>query len=384
MKYFNYIAIIVFSIFYISCSEKNNVDINQILGFDEQCLLNGDNIEVDSFKIINLEITENSLIDNIKRVECVDSIIFIQTDNYLLSFDLNGTFLNKYGVKGNGPGEYLEIYSFVIEKEKSLVLLVDEASSKVITYSLIGDFISENKYDRQVLSFWSKSGVFVDDDIILFTSYLFSTKNTIYSLFNIKNEHIDELYRFPVKTNNTAEQVGKSTVSQFFDTIRLVAPFDNNVYTLIDGKLSPSFKVKTKQRKLSRKKIQSIKEFSIHKYVEYMNKDYFTGFTGVFETHYYIMLEIDFGRKYFLISKKNMTGRQFNYSLSETQDKLPLLNIVSSNSEYLIGVLDLMRLSTIKHSIIKDTEDENLRKLLNYINDNTINSNPCLLLYKLR
>ena len=59
--------------------------------------MNGQNIEVDSFRIVPLETTSGSVLSRIDRLLVSDSLIFIHDNDRLLCFDYSGKFLYPIG-----------------------------------------------------------------------------------------------------------------------------------------------------------------------------------------------------------------------------------------------------------------------------------------------
>lgn len=367
-----------------SCSRGVDTNVNKVAGYDEKTRSNGEDLKFESFNIVSLEQTDESIINIIKRVECVDSIILVQTLDDLLAFSNDGKYIRKYGRKGNGPEEFLSLSSFVVDKQKKKIRIIDEASSKILIFNIGGEFQSKNNYDRQLLSMWTVSGIQLNENEILFTNMVYKDKNALYTLFDIKSNVKTAIYTFPVKTDNTAEPAGRYTVSLFNDTVKLVLPFDNQVYALVGSKLIPTMSISTKKTMIEQKEIKAIENFSINTYAEFYDKNYFTGFTGIFETKDYILLDVLYNSNYFLLKKRASEGILFDYSLLEELLTLPLINIINADSDCFIGVGQPYKLIGMKERISSTIKDPNLTKLRKYIDNITFDSNPCLLFYKLR
>lgn len=384
-----YIYSFVFIIFIINVSCSNNKDsnketLNSILGFDDTCLENGENMAFETIDIVVLEQTDESIIDYVKRVEQIDSIVLVQTSSSLFAFNKNGKFLHTYGKKGGGPEEYLSLSSFVIDKTEKTIKIVDEGSSKILKFDIKGKFLTATSYDRKKLSIWTVSGIQLNKDEMLFTNMIYNDKNTLYSLFDDKKGSWLPLFNFPVRTDNVAQPFGKTTLSFYNDTVKLLKPFDPQIYALNGAELIPIMTIQTNQKRIEPKQIEVIDNFSINTYADLSNQNFFTGFTGIYETKDFLLLDVLYGSSYFLIQKGDQSGKLYNYTLPEELNRMPLINIKSADSNYLIGVIDPMRFNSTKEKISQTTNDSNLLKLKNTLDGLNIDSNPCLLFYKIK
>jgi hypothetical protein len=92
-------------------------------------------------KYIPLETNENCMIGFIKKIDVYKNRIFILDPYFakkMLVFDTKGKFLDNIGTKGNGPGEYGDIFDFVIQNDK--VYILDDRTS-VLEYQTDGTYL---------------------------------------------------------------------------------------------------------------------------------------------------------------------------------------------------------------------------------------------------
>lgn len=89
-------------------------------------------------KTILLETADNCLIQEVQSLEIYENNIYILDSkaNRLFVFDMEGRFLHQIGSPGSGPGEYVQISDFTIDREKRIIYVFDEFVSKVHKYSL--------------------------------------------------------------------------------------------------------------------------------------------------------------------------------------------------------------------------------------------------------
>ncbi|MDR2040605.1 MAG: 6-bladed beta-propeller [Bacteroidales bacterium] len=133
-----------------SCNRKKNISID-----DSGTIISTINMNdlqaikitqyIDSVNFIKLETNADCLIGNIKSVFFIDNCFFIQDSktSSILVFNRHGNFLHKINKKGRGPGEYIELSKFMIDKNKKNLLIYDGPTKKMLYYSFDGKFIKE-------------------------------------------------------------------------------------------------------------------------------------------------------------------------------------------------------------------------------------------------
>ena len=103
----------------------------------------------DCFEVLScipLEENEEGYISSVRRIEYFDGHYYIGSSNAnvgLLVFDRTGKFVRRIGRKGNGHGEYTNIYDFSIDRKNRRVLMFCNRSSLIKVYSLDGEFQNE-------------------------------------------------------------------------------------------------------------------------------------------------------------------------------------------------------------------------------------------------
>lgn len=93
-------------------------------------------------KYIPLETSENFLVGEIDKIAVYDSDYYIldrRLARSLYRFDANGKFLNKFGMLGRGPGEYLEATDFIVNSEG--VIILDHYGHNFLYYDHDGNYI---------------------------------------------------------------------------------------------------------------------------------------------------------------------------------------------------------------------------------------------------
>ena len=100
-----------------------------------------------NLSFIRLETKTDCLLDEIiSKVEIFNNRVFIFSTlkmmNAVYCFDLQGKFLFQVGSKGQGPGEYISLIDFVLDKENKCLWLGD-SFNKILKYDLDGNFIAQ-------------------------------------------------------------------------------------------------------------------------------------------------------------------------------------------------------------------------------------------------
>lgn len=99
-------------------------------------------------KTIILETNEKCLIKRIREVDIYKDKIYLLDDlfNRMYVFDMEGHFLSQIGDVGTGPGEYLQLSDFSIDRKENMIYLWDEAANAILKFELGGmQFVSSVK-----------------------------------------------------------------------------------------------------------------------------------------------------------------------------------------------------------------------------------------------
>ena len=92
---------------------------------------------VDSFQLIPLETTPQSLIGRINKIEYVDGIFYVLSDHArLTTFNTDGSFIRNFGKTGDGPEELDSFTDFTVQERKIIELLETRAHSLSVTLLL--------------------------------------------------------------------------------------------------------------------------------------------------------------------------------------------------------------------------------------------------------
>lgn len=228
------------------CSNANNSSsmlqhgVKEIVLTDveERDLLFPNNLP-DSCHFIALETNEKCLIEYIRKIEIVDSLIFIQDANSrVLVFDFNGRFRNQIGTEGRGRGEYFSISTFYVDSDNDRVVTADSPGNSLLFYDYGGHFIDEINFDDVAHKEWGSSvKIFrfiegftslgaLNDSLLLLTHYAYKDFEYYFSILNLNNKTVIGRVPQPFDFPATAHPGDYSFMSdekylytKFFDTI---------------------------------------------------------------------------------------------------------------------------------------------------------------------
>ena len=161
---------IIFSL--LSCNSKEKTDFITIsVDYDKDNNLSLSEIS-EKIDAIELEVTDESLIQKISHVLYSPEIIIIQESKSIMLFDKNGKFIRRIGSVGQGPGEFISIGSITADFESEKIFVYSD-NGKFICYDFSGNVIKETPlgyYNRMYNPYMN----FIDNKL-LFLSESFIT-----------------------------------------------------------------------------------------------------------------------------------------------------------------------------------------------------------------
>ncbi|MDD4385954.1 MAG: 6-bladed beta-propeller [Bacteroidales bacterium] len=112
--------------------------------------------------LVKLETTPTSFMGEINKIFLADNKIYVSDGSSVYLFTRNGKFLKRLHNPGKGPGEYTEIYDFIVDKNKTIEIL-NSGMQKVLRFDSSFNYIDEYKINR-----YSLNMALMDDDVRLF------------------------------------------------------------------------------------------------------------------------------------------------------------------------------------------------------------------------
>ena len=361
--------------------QKKNVE--AVLGYEDNAQIYPSIVQ--GYDILPLELTDGSALSGIKKVVRVDAsyIVFDNYNGLIVRYDKNGKYLNRIGLKGRASSEYLRVDTFVIDEDGN-VLILDGSQDKILTYRPDGKFVSVTLFPKRSLGFINDA-VSLGDGRILVNNCIYNNFNEIYRILSINDKKVASLIGFPMTSENIAEPTGKRPVGGY-DRIILLKPFDDTIYTLDDkNKVLPLIYVEHKGMLVDDKYYKNHVVFSVATtYSEMSQKGYFSGFVSVFESERHLLL-CTYNDVYFLIDKDTNTGLPLRQTACDEYEGVPLINVVASDSENLIGFWspgDFVDKYNLE--IMAGSSNEAVQNFISTLKELPEDGNPCLIVYHLK
>lgn len=177
--------------------------------------------------IIELELTEESIIHSISQVVVFHDYVFV-LDNMqsrkVLVFNKTGEFIKQIGFNGRGPGEYLHPWSLSIDKKNQHLAVLDQSQNKLILFDIpTMEFVKEKFY-----SFDATKAEFLSDGNIAWygsqtNSYVLITDSVMKTL----NEFLPRVFNPGITTGSSIKNLFSNDSEALF-----YSPFSTDIYEI--------------------------------------------------------------------------------------------------------------------------------------------------------
>ena len=104
----------------------------------------------DSIAYVCLPFTDSTVIGSIEKLEIFDSHYYFwdRIGKKIWCYDFNGDYVFQLDKRGQGPGEYIQINDFNIDRERQQIQILDRGSRKILCYDMAdGRYIKDVKID---------------------------------------------------------------------------------------------------------------------------------------------------------------------------------------------------------------------------------------------
>ena len=128
----------------------------------------------EKLEIVPLEMTDESVLSDITEMQVTDHNIWIDhgREFYIYRFSRTGKFLNRIGSIGQGPGEYVNYLTFLVDEDKKEVYIIANTNG-VLAYDFEGNFKRKIVDIQMILQLFSSPY----DQYILNNQKFFATQN---------------------------------------------------------------------------------------------------------------------------------------------------------------------------------------------------------------
>lgn len=121
---------------------KKSTEINNSIINPEKFIPASIKLSEFSDDLLYIPLSNKFSIAHIYTIQSMNNKLFIGVSpQQIISFDIQGNFLNNVGKTGRGPGEYQYAFLFALDKENKQVFVLNK--DKILVYSEKGEFKRE-------------------------------------------------------------------------------------------------------------------------------------------------------------------------------------------------------------------------------------------------
>ena len=377
-------------LFFASCvpNQKQEVSI-EILPNNATSILIEEHIS--HIEIIPLETTTTSLLRGVKTVKFVDNFIFIEDTggSGVYAFDRTGKFISKIGSRGEGPESYISIATFFVDEKNRYVVLIDNMREAFIKHDFYGNFQYRQQVSLEAIGFPFQALWMKDNSLLL--NQLISRHEGIVAYILMECFDSQETSRFfpyyPITAENYMTDFANPPMVRASDgSINLIMPLNDTIFNFHNGKITPRYRVEFSERRMAPRGSFSgtrIGNSFFDVMREYGGRGYFTGFTGIFETKNFILLNYRYRgvlMGYYLFDRRTGIGGYQRYTVNPGE--FPFWRIISSHENAFVSAIDAESLLDMKEGF--DRNAPNNTRLFEVLDSLQFDDNPVLLLYHMK
>jgi hypothetical protein len=189
---------------------------------------------VKEIRIVPLETRPECLMSYIGQMQfSSDMILTLDGEtNQILCFGRQGEFLQKFGTRGKGPGEYTTVSGILLNPEKSMVLLNRSPAPRVNFFNLSGQFL--RSVDQE---FSGYRMAFITNDLVAVHAGRFGFNKVRCELVVLdQNGKIKKTY-FPYKETVSGDQCFGFAVGNRPGSVLYHRDFDYHIYEVNAGRI---------------------------------------------------------------------------------------------------------------------------------------------------
>ncbi|MDE6368031.1 MAG: 6-bladed beta-propeller, partial [Muribaculaceae bacterium] len=297
----------------VSCTNSGQGDVvadcKIITGYDNPIKPNAEGLDVEIARTIKLETTEDNLLSGLAKVVIVqDSIIILTDQNSVQSYSFDGHFRCKYGSKGNGAGDYVNMSGFYVNDDDEVVI-IDNFRGALLRYDLNGNFIGKIDVEKPILNVVC-GGMAVDKTKVLFNEYITENGNSLFALYDINDGKVIDELNSPLRTGGVREGIGKNPMCRYKDEFHVLMPLSQYILNSYGDSV---YKFEAEKEVLTAEQLGEIKDYGFMTFAQLYYKGDFVGFTDIYETSTHIFCMTS-NIEYAIVDKSALTCQVYNYT----------------------------------------------------------------------
>jgi len=147
-----------------------------------------------SIEYIPLETNDSVLLSEISGIVYSNDRIYVSDNSKIFVFDNTGKYIRTLNKKGRGPGEYMMILSFKVDKSSGSIYITDQLG-KVYIYDSLHNYVSSIEPKVKSIHFTSFENF---GDTLFFATFFSRTLESEMIMFNNQSKLIDSgLFKTP-------------------------------------------------------------------------------------------------------------------------------------------------------------------------------------------
>lgn len=363
----------------ISCGTNDKGEDAVVVNFSGRSSLAAPDLFSVSF--VKLETCDSCLLGGVSQCSEVGGH-YILLDNVvakaLYVFDKNGRFVQQVGANGNGPGEYVNPFTYTINENQKSLSVIDIGQEKMIVYSLED---SHFLYERE-LPFYSDSMEQLSDKKYVWYNKVASNVSDSYAFITNEKFEIEKGF-LPIDFNSGYSLGSNKKIYRQGDEVSLYTPFDATLYRIQNDSLYSAYEFKFGNKVLPPLDFLKEKSANDNNYIPTLLESPYVAFYHVYETEKALCVPYYADKTMYFGFYDKVNGISYNFSQDEIQSELQVGAFSSP-----IGVCDNGAfVSLLRPGLLLQLQSQGYKlggQLMQLLKESTEDDNPILLLYAMK
>ncbi|MFV0418722.1 MAG: 6-bladed beta-propeller [Dysgonomonas sp.] len=349
-----------------------------------------------SVDIIELESSEASFIGKINKLVNHKDMFIVLDRTYakgVYLFDNEGRFIRKFGMRGDGPGEYSNISDFTIDRTENIIYTLDNQKQQINWYDINnGEFINSIRIQDDL----TKSFRLQQVDSIMYLDAYFPPgypANFALQSIDLKSGKRNLCWLEPVNYNKgwneiyfTEQELFISEVNEYALMNQLLS---DTIIKITSNKVQPYLAIKGRDI-LTTNDLNDETEDSfenVYSNLTFKNKIYSRNNYAEFGKYIYFTYFKKNIIQFLFFDKDSQSSEMTNIFLDDLVFTEDIMNTILpdfhySDSSYVYNVIQPYKYEQLKELIKNELINENVIHELKNLNIHE-NSNPIILKYKI-
>ncbi len=360
-------------LFFAGCTTRESRQVNEIVSIPVGSLTKYKISDfVKSSELVKLEFTDNSMLGFPFKIERHNNDIIVLDrlgSKSIMIFGPNGTFKNRIGSNGSGPGEFIYPYDFYFNKNNSQLEIL--AHNKIHVYTTGNEYVVSKNFPFSVNMFHKYNN----------DKYAFTAGRDEYELLltdsflNIRHEHLRKKLSMNTVINQPFTKIDEN---KFLFRIFL----NDTIYLINKKNIFPDKYIDFGDHGLKQKDITELKKSGFN-YQVFLDKNKICRISKYAETSEYIQIEYFYQKKHYQYIQNKRSKLFIHFCFDNIDDDLFFNNscwhFLGSDGEYFVYIIEPYKYKSV----------ELLKKVLKKANisdasliDNIADNNPLVAFIK--